>query len=92
MEIIWNPARIPDDEDAVVLTAHQASRMPEKILGAFRATRQDSATSAVFATSDFDLPFREAYAKAKAYAEHHGIPRLYVVDPHGVGSIEIRDR
>jgi hypothetical protein len=92
MEIIWNPQPVPDDEDAVVLTAHHHSQMPNTILGYFHATRQDSSRSVVFTASDFNLPFRDAYAKAKKYAEHHRIPRLYIVDPHGLGAMEIRDR
>lgn len=91
MEIIWNPKAIPDNEDAVVLTVHQHSRHPTKTLGWFRATRQDSPNSAVFTTSDFNLPFREAFEKARAYAKAHGITCLYVVDSHGLGSMEVRE-
>lgn len=91
-DVVWNPESIPDDEDSVVLTAHQHSRHPTKTLGSFQATRQEGPRSAVFATSDFALPFREAFEKAMAYARAHAIARLYVQDPHGLGSMEVRER
>lgn len=90
VELVWNPKHIPDGEDAVILTAHQHTRHPTTILGSFRATRQVDRISAAFHVSDFDVPFRDAFRKARAYAQAHGIPRLYVQDPYGLGSLEVR--
>lgn len=91
MDIIWNPKVIPDNEDAVVLIANRHSRMPMKVLGHFQTTRQVDQAAVEFGGSDFGLPFRDAYIKAKAYALAHGIACLYIVDPHGIGANEVRD-
>ncbi len=91
MDITWNPETIPDNEDAVVLTAHPHASEPTKVLGHFSATQQVNSTSVEFGGSGFGLSFRDAYIKAKAYAQERGIKRLYVVDPLGMGAHEVRD-
>jgi hypothetical protein len=90
VQIIWNPKDgAPQDEDCVILRSHQHSQRPQTVLGHFKASRQTGDLEAAFSASNFDLPFPDAFKKAKAFANAHGISKLIVIDAFALGQMTL---
>ena len=89
MEIVWNPERLPNGGDCIVVHVHQHSRHPlTQTLGC--VSRPDASGALGFVASDDNPPIKFAFNEALARADREGIGMIVVVDPVGFGWLELK--
>lgn len=89
LEIVWNPDRLPNGGDCILVQVHQHSRHPlTQTLGC--VSRPDPSGALGFVASDDNPPVKFAFNEAVALAEREGIGTIAIVDPVGFGLLELK--
>ncbi|MCW2272915.1 hypothetical protein GJ654_02300 [Rhodoblastus acidophilus] len=88
--ILWNPERLPNGGDCIVVQVHQHSRHPLTQTLAY-VSRPDSGGRVAFVASDDNPPIKFAFNQALALAEREGIGAIAIIDPVGFGWLELKD-
>jgi hypothetical protein len=87
--VVWNPERLPNDGDCIVLHVHQHSLHPlTQTLGYVCLPNAGGAPR--FVASDANPPIKFAFNAALAYAEREGVGAIAIIDPVGFGWLELK--
>jgi hypothetical protein len=87
--IVWNPERLPNGGDCIIVHVHQHSLHPlTQTLGC--VSRPDPGGTHIFSASDDNPPIKFAFNEALALAEREGISAIAIIDPVGFGLLELK--
>ena len=87
--VVWNPDRLPNGGDCIVVYVHQHSRHPlTQTLGCVSPPGAGGAPT--FVASDDNPPLKFAFNAALAHAKREGVGAIVIIDPVGFGWLELK--
>ena len=90
LAIFWNPERLPNGGDCIVVYVHQHSRHPlTQTLGC--VSQPDPDGRHIFSASDENQPIKFAFNEALTLAVREGICAIVIIDPVGFGWLELKE-